>query len=239
MPVRLGKVVASESLSYLLSGAQWVDLDSGSSDVALQRVVNVLRGGPSQLGSRPQIPFHEVLSKSASDVGIKVKHPLATLAIVCSSSLVLALFGAGIGLIYLMSRAAARRPAGRRVRGIHRRGSDRDRRCHLLGVRRVRVGRRGAVARQHVAADGRRGAPQRLISTQLEQCLRRARWLRSAERPSSTERGQRPVVGGERDSVRDHQGQRLRRGNERRIVISSTHAGRRAMAATGARRPKP
>jgi TIR domain len=115
VPVRLGKVIASESLSYLLSGAQWVDLDSGTRDVALQRVVNVLQGGPSQLGSRPQIPFHEVLSKSTSDVGIKVKHPLATLAIVCSSSLVLAPLGVIFGLLYLMARD--RPPEGRLVAG--------------------------------------------------------------------------------------------------------------------------
>jgi hypothetical protein len=115
VPVRLGKVIASESLSYLLSGAQWIDLESGTRDAALQRIVNVLRGGPAQLGLRPPIPFHEVLSKSTSDVGIKVKHPLATLAIVCSSSLVLAPLGVVFGLVYLMGRG--RPPEGRLVAG--------------------------------------------------------------------------------------------------------------------------
>lgn len=115
VPLRLDKVIASDSLSYLLSGAQWVDLESGTRDVALRRIVDVLRGGPTQLGSRPAIPFHEVLSTSTSDVGIKVKHPLATLAIVCSSSLVLAPLGVVFGLVYLMARG--RPPEGRLVAG--------------------------------------------------------------------------------------------------------------------------
>jgi hypothetical protein len=115
VPVRLGGVIASESLSYLLSGAQWIDLTSSNRDAALQRIVDVLRGGPTQLGSRPAIPFHEVLSKSTSDVGIKVKHPLATIAIVCSSSLVLAPLGVLFGLVYLMGRG--RPPEGRLVAG--------------------------------------------------------------------------------------------------------------------------
>ena len=115
VPVRIGRVVASESMSYFLSGSQWIDLDGGQPDAALQRIVEVLKGGPTQLGQRPPIPFHEVLSKSTSDVGMRVKHPLATLAIVCSSSLVLAPLGVLLGLVYLMARG--RPPEGRLVAG--------------------------------------------------------------------------------------------------------------------------
>ena len=48
-------------------------------------------------------------------MGIKVKHPLATLAIVCSSSLVLAPLGVVLGLVYLVGRG--RPPEGRLVAG--------------------------------------------------------------------------------------------------------------------------
>lgn len=114
VPIRIGRAIASDQLAYLLAGCQWTDLKA-SHDATFAGVLALVDSGPSQLEKRPLAPFHEVLSSRTSDVGVKVHHPVATIAVVCSVSMVLAPVGLLLGLLYLLTRGHS--PEGRLVAG--------------------------------------------------------------------------------------------------------------------------
>ena len=115
IPVRIDGVVVGEASSYLLAGAQWIDLSSSNPDPAIGEVERVIQHGPTGLERRPEVPFSEILSTRTSDVGIKVSHPVATIALVCSFTLVLSPIGFVLGLVYLLT--PGHRPEGRLAAG--------------------------------------------------------------------------------------------------------------------------
>lgn len=115
IPVRLDGVVVGETSSYLLAGSQWIDMSSANPTPAFAEVERIIRGGPTGLEPRPPVPFHQVLSTRTSNVGVKVTHPVATIALVCSFTVILSPVGLILGLLYLLT--PGHRPEGRLAAG--------------------------------------------------------------------------------------------------------------------------
>lgn len=115
VPLRVSGTVTSEAISYFLAGTQWIDTDPTDPQHAINQAREVLLTGPTQIEHRPPAPFHEVLSTRASDVGITTRHPVATIALVCSSLIILSPIGLVLGLIYLLTPGHP--PEGRLVAG--------------------------------------------------------------------------------------------------------------------------
>lgn len=115
IPVRLDGVIVGETSSYLLAGSQWIEMSSASPAMAFTEVERIIHGGPTGLERRPPVPFHQVLSSRTSNVGVKVTHPLATIALVCSFTVILSPVAVILGLLYLLT--PGHRPEGRLAAG--------------------------------------------------------------------------------------------------------------------------
>ena len=115
LPVRIDGVIVGEESSYLLAGAQWINMRSSNPTKAIGEVERVVRHGPTGLDRRPPVALHEILSQKTSDVGIKVSHPIATIALVCSCTVILSPIGFILGLVYLLT--PGHRPEGRLAAG--------------------------------------------------------------------------------------------------------------------------
>ena len=115
LPVRVDGVVLDETSAYLLAGCQWVDLSTARPQPGFAAISGILHGGPPGLPFREPPPFYEVLSSRTSDVGIKVRHPGASLALICSCTVVLSPLGLLLGIVYLLT--PGRSPEGRIAAG--------------------------------------------------------------------------------------------------------------------------
>lgn len=104
VPARLGGAIVSEALSYLLAGAQWLELATPPRSGELENLAEVVRRGPTGLSQREPAPFHEVLSRGVTPAAITQRHPMATFALFCTVTLVLSPFGLIFGTIYLLRR---------------------------------------------------------------------------------------------------------------------------------------
>jgi hypothetical protein len=104
-PVSVDGTVASEVLAYFFTGSQWLHLDRSPSPAGLDALVKLVRDGPQPgLDTRTPPPFHEILARGIPTISPQVHHRLATVALVCSATLVLAPVGLVLGLTYLVTR---------------------------------------------------------------------------------------------------------------------------------------
>ena len=103
IPLQVGATVSPDKLSYFFSGAQRIHIGTNPDAQALEAVVVALRGGSRGRNGRPPVPFHEVVSEGGSTVRPATRHRLATFALLCAATLVLAPLGLILGLICLVS----------------------------------------------------------------------------------------------------------------------------------------